>query len=85
MLSATGPLHSRCQSQGLLMVTRGWTPGVDLLASILHSPREEGRSILLYKIYKTLYFRFDYIFIADGQCNSPVGGTVTTPMETNDR
>jgi len=28
---------------------------------------------------------FDYIFIADGQCNSPVGGTVTTPMETNDR
>ena len=28
---------------------------------------------------------FDYIFIADGQCDSPVGGTVTATMETNDR
>jgi len=28
---------------------------------------------------------FDYIFIADGQCDSPVSGTVTTPMKTADR
>jgi len=28
---------------------------------------------------------FDYIFIADGQCDSPVSGSVTTTMETNDR
>ena len=31
--------------------------------------------------------RFDYIFIADGQCDSPSPstGTVVTTMETNDR
>ena len=28
---------------------------------------------------------FDYIFIADGQCNSPSSGSVYTPMETSDR
>jgi len=28
---------------------------------------------------------FDHIFIADGQCDSPVGGTVTAAMETADR
>jgi len=28
---------------------------------------------------------FDYIFIADGQCDSPVSGAVTGTMETNDR
>ena len=33
----------------------------------------------------TLLPRFDYIFIADGQCDSPVSGSVTTTMETNDR
>ena len=44
--------------------------------------------MLKYQDLNSLTFssnRFDHIFIADGQCDSPVGGTVTAAMETADR
>ena len=67
------------------LLTLDMIPVVEWLVLVhLQVVMEEGRSSIWRYRFEDILARFDYIYVADGQCDSPSSGSVATTA-TNDR